>query len=68
MEPNESGPLKGLRILEIAGLGPTPVTGMMLADLGADVVLVDRLQPGLKISMSAGTRSRIAASARLPST
>ncbi|SCU76741.1 Alpha-methylacyl-CoA racemase [Cupriavidus necator] len=46
MEPNESGPLKGLRILEIAGLGPTPVTGMMLADLGADVVLVDRLQPG----------------------
>lgn len=46
MAANGGGPLKGLRILEIAGLGPTPVTGMMLADLGADVVLVDRLEPG----------------------
>ncbi|GJG94355.1 CaiB/BaiF CoA-transferase family protein [Cupriavidus pauculus] len=45
MASTASGPLKDLRILEIAGLGPAPVTGMMLADLGADVVLVDRLQP-----------------------
>jgi acetyl-CoA hydrolase len=40
------GPLQGLRILEIAGLGPAPVAAMMLADLGADVVLVDRKTPG----------------------
>ncbi|GAB2596402.1 CaiB/BaiF CoA-transferase family protein [Ramlibacter solisilvae] len=41
-----TGPLQGLRVLEIAGIGPAPFCGMLLADLGADVVLVDRLQPG----------------------
>jgi len=37
-----SGPLAGLRVLEFAGIGPVPHAGMMLSDLGADVVLVDR--------------------------
>lgn len=37
-----SGPLKGLRVLEFAGLGPAPFCGMLLADLGADVVRIDR--------------------------
>jgi alpha-methylacyl-CoA racemase len=37
-----SGPLSGLRIVELAGLGPAPYCGMLLADLGADVVRVDR--------------------------
>jgi acetyl-CoA hydrolase len=46
MVDNASGPLQGLRILEIAGLGPAPAAAMMLADLGADVVLVDRKAPG----------------------
>ncbi len=36
------GPLAGIRVLEFAGLGPAPFAGMLLADLGADVVLVDR--------------------------
>ena len=36
------GPLNGLRILEFAGIGPGPFGGMMLADMGADVVRVDR--------------------------
>jgi len=36
------GPLAGLRVLEIAGIGPGPFCGMLLADLGADVVVVDR--------------------------
>jgi alpha-methylacyl-CoA racemase len=36
------GPLEGLRIVEIAGLGPGPFAAMMLADLGADVLRVDR--------------------------
>jgi alpha-methylacyl-CoA racemase len=36
------GPLAGVRIVEIAGIGPGPFCGMLLADLGADVVLVDR--------------------------
>jgi len=38
------GPLAGLRVLEIAGIGPGPFCGMLLADLGADVVVVDRLE------------------------
>lgn len=38
-----NGPLAGLRVLEIAGIGPAPFCGMHLADLGADVVLVDRI-------------------------
>ncbi len=37
-----SGPLTGLRVVELAGIGPGPFTGMMLADAGADVVRVDR--------------------------
>ena len=37
-----SGPLSGVRIVEIAGLGPVPFAAMLLADLGADVIRVDR--------------------------
>jgi alpha-methylacyl-CoA racemase len=37
-----SGPLSGIRVVEMAGLGPTPFAAMMLADMGADVVRVDR--------------------------
>ena len=37
-----SGPLSGLRIVEIAGLGPTPFTAMVLADMGAEVVRIER--------------------------
>ncbi len=36
------GPLAGIRIVEIAGIGPGPFAAMMLADMGADVVRVDR--------------------------
>jgi alpha-methylacyl-CoA racemase len=37
-----TGPLTGVRIIEFAGLGPAPFGGMVLSDLGADVVRVDR--------------------------
>jgi alpha-methylacyl-CoA racemase len=37
-----SGPLTGLRVVELAGIGPAPFCAMLLADLGADVVRVDR--------------------------
>jgi alpha-methylacyl-CoA racemase len=37
-----AGPLTGLRVLEFAGLAPVPFCGMLLADLGAEVVRVDR--------------------------
>jgi len=36
------GPLAGKRIIEMGGIGPAPVCGMMLADMGAEVVLVER--------------------------
>jgi alpha-methylacyl-CoA racemase len=39
-----SGPLEGVRVVEIAGIGPGPFAAMMLADMGADVVRVDRAQ------------------------
>ncbi|MEZ5165157.1 MAG: CoA transferase [Acidimicrobiales bacterium] len=36
------GPLTGVKIVEIAGIGPGPFCAMMLADMGADVIRVDR--------------------------
>ncbi len=36
------GPLKGLKVLEFAGLGPAPFCGMLFSDLGADVLRIDR--------------------------
>ncbi|MBM4361532.1 MAG: CoA transferase [Deltaproteobacteria bacterium] len=36
------GPLHGIRILELAGIGPGPFCGMMLADMGAEVIRIDR--------------------------
>ncbi|MEA1902181.1 MAG: CaiB/BaiF CoA-transferase family protein, partial [Actinomycetota bacterium] len=37
-----SGPLSGIRVVELGGIGPAPFCGMVLADLGADVIRVDR--------------------------
>ena len=37
-----SGPLTGFRLIEIAGIGPTQLTGMLLADMGADIIRIDR--------------------------
>ena len=36
------GPLKGFKIIEMAGIGPGPFCGMILADLGAEIIRVDR--------------------------
>ncbi|MEO8739158.1 MAG: CaiB/BaiF CoA-transferase family protein [Casimicrobiaceae bacterium] len=42
------GPLAGIKVLELEAIGPVPFCGMMLADMGADVLLVDRMSdPGL---------------------
>ena len=40
------GPLSGISVVEMAGIGPGPFAGMMLADLGATVIRVDRLSAG----------------------
>ncbi len=37
------GPLAGFRIIELAGIGPGPFCGMMLSDMGAEVIRVDRI-------------------------
>jgi len=52
-----AGALKGIRIIEFAGLGPAPFTGMMLADHGAEVIRVER--PGGRFfKEEAASRSR----------
>jgi alpha-methylacyl-CoA racemase len=38
-----SGPLEGVTVIELAGIGPGPFAGMMLADMGADVIRIDRI-------------------------
>ncbi|HYT09906.1 MAG TPA: CoA transferase, partial [Mycobacteriales bacterium] len=38
-----TGPLAGVRVVELAGIGPGPFAAMMLADMGAEVVRVDRV-------------------------
>jgi alpha-methylacyl-CoA racemase len=37
-----NGPLAGIKVLEVAGIGPGPFCGMMLADMGADITRIDR--------------------------
>ncbi|MEI7593740.1 MAG: CaiB/BaiF CoA-transferase family protein [Actinomycetes bacterium] len=51
-----AGPLRGIRVIEVAGLGPAPFGAMVLADLGADVVTIDRLSTavGADLSTAAG--------------
>ena len=46
------GPLTGFKVVEMAGIGPAPMCAMMLSDMGAEVIRVDRLQDaGLGIAM-----------------
>jgi alpha-methylacyl-CoA racemase len=45
------GPLHGLKVIELAGIGPAPFAGMLLADLGADVVRVDRPGAGSPLAV-----------------
>jgi alpha-methylacyl-CoA racemase len=39
------GPLAGVKVIELAGIGPCPMCGMLLAELGADVLKIDRVRP-----------------------
>jgi alpha-methylacyl-CoA racemase len=41
----KTGPLRGLKVIEMAGLGPAPMCAMLLADLGATVIRIDRRVP-----------------------
>ncbi|MDX5451191.1 MAG: CoA transferase, partial [Rhodococcus sp. (in: high G+C Gram-positive bacteria)] len=46
MTESRQGPLAGLKVVELAGLGPAPFAAMFLADQGADVVRVERTGAG----------------------
>ena len=58
------GPLTGLKVIELQGIGPGPFCGMMLADMGAEVVRVDRAssvgQPPARVDVLARSRKSIA--------
>ena len=41
-----SGPLRGVRVIEFAGIGPGPFASMLLSDMGADVVSIARPEIG----------------------
>jgi alpha-methylacyl-CoA racemase len=45
---NNAGPLSGIKVIELAGIGPGPYAGQLLADYGADVVVVDRPGGGMQ--------------------
>ena len=53
-----TGPLRGVRVVEMAGIGPGPHACMMLADLGADVVRIDRPGGGMFASGRADVLNR----------
>lgn len=45
MADARSGPLAGLRVVEMVGIGPAPLAAMLLSDMGADVIRIDRPAP-----------------------
>ena len=54
-----SGPLAGIRIVEFAGIGPGPFACMMLADMGAEVVTLDRVGAGKNLKSVAGRGRKV---------
>ena len=65
-QPDRAGPLAAVRVVELAGIGPGPFAAMLLSDLGADVIRIDRaghvppaganLKPGMDV-LARGRRS-----------
>ena len=55
-----TGPLSGIKVVELAGIGPGPYAGQLLADLGADVVVIDRPGGGMPKAVDGrGKRSMV---------
>lgn len=52
------GPLQGIRLIELAGIGPGPFCGMMLSDMGAEVVRIDRMNPSANKPVDVLARNR----------
>ena len=58
------GPLTGYKIIEVSGIGPGPLAGMLLADLGAEVIRIDRFEtaipgPNAKFDITGRNKSSI---------
>jgi alpha-methylacyl-CoA racemase len=53
-QPAGHGALQGIRVIELGGIGPIPFAGMMLGDMGAEVIRIDR--PGAKASLTVDNR------------
>jgi alpha-methylacyl-CoA racemase len=51
-----AGPLTGFRVVEFQGLGPAPLAGMLLADMGADVIIIERASGGSENDLKEITR------------
>ena len=60
------GPLQGFRVIELAGIGPGPFCGMMLSDMGAEVIRVDRIGGGRGRDVLARNRRSIAIDLKRP--
>lgn len=58
--------LRGLKVVELAGLAPGPVCGMILADFGAKVTRVDRLGAGLNYDVTARGKRSISLNLKKP--
>jgi alpha-methylacyl-CoA racemase len=54
--PAKTGPLAGIMVIELAGIGPGPYAGQLLADMGADVVVIDR--PGRSLPKAVDGRGK----------
>ncbi|MCA0407264.1 MAG: CoA transferase, partial [Proteobacteria bacterium] len=63
MKNNKNAPLVGVRIVEMAGIGPAPFAAMLLADMGAEIIRVDRpggADPWTKTVIRRGRRTVVA--------
>jgi alpha-methylacyl-CoA racemase len=58
--PPPAGPLSGVRVIEFGGIGPGPFCGMLLADMGADVTLLERPEGTLAAQLFGGGRKTVA--------
>ena len=58
--------LRGLKVIELAGLAPAPVCGMILSDFGAKVIRVDKVGSGLNYDVTARGKRSIALNLKKP--
>jgi len=58
--PRQNGPLAGIKVVEFAGIGPGPFCGMLLADMGAEVTLLERAGGTFASQLFGGGRKAVA--------